>query len=162
MWSPLWASGLSQCSWYIHWHSTGETSFPFSSRLQLQVASWLGVGLYVYFNLSVRDLVWFEPVQVSCVLSHPLCVHTCICPVVSAWCSFLGAFHHLCLLHFLHLLFHTDHWSLREGFLIETSHLGLSAPKSLTLCTLSSCEPGYIKNKNSLSSLWNNLRRKAW
>lgn len=67
-------------------HSIGENSFPFASRCQLQIASWLGLGPHVYFALSLLGPVWFEPVQMWCVptdsefifSSAPLCVENTI------------------------------------------------------------------------------------
>lgn len=45
------------------------------------------------------DFIWFEPVQDLCVLSRPLCVHTCINPAVPGRLCFLGVVHHLWLLN---------------------------------------------------------------
>lgn len=39
----FWACPL-ECGWYVHWHSTVETDFPFHCRYPLQMTSWLGGG----------------------------------------------------------------------------------------------------------------------
>jgi len=73
-------------------------------------------------------------------------VWTCAGPVHAATLSgFIPALillcpevtHHLWLLRSFCLLLHTDPRSLRWGPLVETSHVGLSAPRPLALCMLS-------------------------
>lgn len=46
-----------------------KTDFPFPSSYQFQVASCLGWGLCVHLPFWCWDFVWFEPVQVLCVLA---------------------------------------------------------------------------------------------
>lgn len=42
-----------ECGGYTQRHSIGATDFPFSSRRQLQTASWLGEGFCVHLSFSV-------------------------------------------------------------------------------------------------------------
>lgn len=50
----------------LHW----ENSFPFASRYQLQIASWLGLGLHVYFAPSLlRSCLAWTYTEVVCATS---------------------------------------------------------------------------------------------
>lgn len=44
-----------------------ESDFYYVSGFQLQTASWLRVGVCVYFCLSMLDLIWLELVKALCV-----------------------------------------------------------------------------------------------
>lgn len=61
-----------------------KTCFPFPSRYQLHIASWLGVGLCPLPLLHGGILSGLDLCrQVLFVLSQSLCVHMYISPVVS-------------------------------------------------------------------------------
>ena len=113
--------------------------FSFASGYQLQIASWLELGFCVYFSFSVLGiyLAWTcasfgHIVTVSVSVYKPCCVwktrflwnypsllaHTVLLP--SPPCSSLTP--------------------KGRTSLMKTFHVGLSAPKSLSLCTLCSFE----------------------
>lgn len=117
-----------------------KTDFPLSISFQLQVASWLGVGPYIhspflYWNFCVVSIVC---TGLMCSITISVSLHMyqfCyVWKVVFPW-------HHppsIALIIFLPPLCHRS-LTLEGRGLIKTSHLGLSAPNSLTLCTLSGC-----------------------
>ena len=93
-------------------------------------------------DLSVLPLLYAGILSVlylckSCVHCHDL--REFICASVSGKCCFLGVIRHLWFLRsFLSPLLHRS-LSLERWGLINASHLSLSAPRSLTVCTLPSC-----------------------
>lgn len=101
-----------------------KTDFPFASWNQLQTAFWL--GLRPYLPSQRWDIVWLEPVQVSCVLPQRLSSYehqSChIWKMVFLWTHPSP----LVLTIFLPPL----PWALRG--LMKMFHLGLGALKSLS------------------------------
>lgn len=90
-----------------------KTDFPFPSRHQLQIVSWLRVGLLC---LNAKIFALFNPVHALCVLSIVTVSVNLYwkSPVVSGRICFLGVIHHLWLLQCFCLFFHIDLWALRE------------------------------------------------
>lgn len=64
------------CGWYTQWHSIGENWLSSPSKSQLETASWLGTGPWVYFCFLVLEfcLVWvsvgLEHAVTICVSSY--------------------------------------------------------------------------------------------
>ena len=117
----------------------GKTNSSFVSSYQLVVASGLWVGLVPTSPLSSRTpsgLVLCRP----CACYHGLCVFVCVCVCVCARaCACPGVCRRPCFLDVLH-----PQWlfppSLPRGSLsceqrdsMETSHVGLSIPRSPAL-----------------------------
>lgn len=130
--SYSWPWHLSRTVANIHTDTPLEkTDFPFASRCRLQIVSWLGVGPHIHFPLLVlgphlswtcADLAHAATGSVSSYVPQHL--------VSGSYCFFFGIFYHLWLLQPFRL-FH-----LEGRGSMKTSHLGLRAPKSLTLWTL--------------------------
>lgn len=80
------------------------TGLPFARSHQLQIPSWLRVGLCVRFSRSVLDPL--ESVRVLCRWPQCLWVHPGISPAVSESYCFLGVIHRLWLLIFPPSLLH--------------------------------------------------------
>ena len=101
--------------------------FLFASKNQLQIASQLGKGAYVYLPLSAETS--YVNLCMVCICNHRLCEF--ISHIVSRINYFLGD---VPLVHkiFLPPLFHRFP-SFEGRSLIKTSHLGLSTSTSLTL-----------------------------
>lgn len=120
--------GARPGKWFIDlvallWRKPGFHSL----RVPAADSSSLGLESCVFFPLQCWYPVWPELVQVPRVL-----------PV-----SVSSRLHQSCYL--LETLFLWRHpWAFRGGGLTKTSHLGLSASKSLTLCLLTGC--GFLVN----------------
>lgn len=99
----------------------------------------LGAAFCVHFPFSVVGFFWLEPVQVLCV-HHRLYEFVCD-PAL----SYLEDVLSLELFTISTLLPHSS-LSLEGRASVKTVHLGLSAPKSLTLCTLPNS--GSLKKRN--------------
>lgn len=69
----------------------------------------------------------------------------CIGPAVKP--CFLSVCHPVCILQFFCLLFQRILLSPEGKEFMQASHLGLSAPRSLTLCPLSSCVSQYVSSQ---------------
>lgn len=93
---------------------------------------------YCPFSVMGFCQVWTGAGLVHAVPSQSLWVHMCIFPAVSEWYCFLAIISHLWLTLFLCPLSHRTlkHQGRR---LMKIFNLGISAPNSPTLCTLSSC-----------------------
>lgn len=111
----------------LHWKKTKKkgTEFPFASRYQLHIASWLG-GTLVLSELGLH-LSWTDAVLV-CVTTAALSSY------VRQACSrercFLGVISHLWLLESFSVLFCIDPWLSLEGTgLMKTSQIGLNTLK---------------------------------
>lgn len=123
--------------YFIEKKKTNKLIFPSLSSCQLQITSWLEVGHWDYFLLSVlrflsklnlhKSSAWCHSLWRSYV-NQPCCVWKRLLLLA---CPELKLF--LCPLY-------REHWALS---LIKTSHLVLSTPQSLTLCTLCRCESLY-------------------
>lgn len=117
----LWPWDLS---WSVVNISSGTpletTNFSYVSGYQLQIASWLGVGVQVYFSLLVLgtlSLAW--TLCVTCVCSYCLCEFLCASVLLCLEDTvFLSQSSLLSLTVFLPPL----PWAMREG-LMMTSHL---------------------------------------
>ena len=78
----------------------------FSSRHQLQIGSWLGMGLCVSLSFSaLRFCLARICTGLACVCCHGLSEFMCISSTVSGRRCFLGITHHFFLLQSLYLLF---------------------------------------------------------
>lgn len=112
-----------------------KAKFSFVSYYQLRITSELGMGTCIPFCSQYRDSIRHRTMQALCMLPWSLCVHMFVGPAM------LGSpclFHILCSLWLLQLVILPP---LPQGSLIpeqrelmETSHSGLSVPKSL-ICT---------------------------
>lgn len=69
-----------------------KINFSFTSKRQLQIASWLGMEGMSTSQFQHWDCIWIEPVQVSCLLPQAPRVHMCISSDVSRR-HFLRLFH---------------------------------------------------------------------
>lgn len=68
-----WAWGLLWSMIDIQWHSVGEKWFPFPSKHQSPMTSWLKVGLRVHFLLSVLGILCGLNLCRLCACCHSLC-----------------------------------------------------------------------------------------
>ena len=111
-------------SLYIQWDSLGENQF-FSCE-KLEIASGLGVWACVYSQHwnPVRP----RPVQTLYMLPQSLWASLCIWPAVVSFIP--SGFSNISTSAT------TVPWALREKDVMETSHLGPSVPRSLTLPTV--------------------------
>lgn len=91
-----------------------KTFFPFISWHQLQIISWLGMGIVSLPPLNGRPLS-LKPIQVLCMLLQSMWVYMCLCPVMFGRYCFLRVVYHLCLLKYFCFLFCLDPWALRAG-----------------------------------------------
>lgn len=113
-----------------------KNDFPFAIGYQLQITSLPDLGPHVHFSQCCTLFVL--NLGRLCVCWHSLWIHICIRPVSSWRHCLLEVIYHLWLLQSFWALFLIDPWALREG-IWWISHLRLSVPKSLTLCTMDSC-----------------------
>lgn len=114
--------------------------FSFVSLCQLQIAFWLRVGAYVHFpppHVQPVQALWMFPQSLQ---------SKCVSPVVSGRPSFLRVIHHPSDSYFITLLLPLPPGSLsaESRDLMETSHLRLNVPKSVPVCTQSSCGSLYF------------------
>ena len=115
----------------LHWR---KLILSFVSSYQLKKASGLGIGACAHFSTQSRDPLGLDLYRPSA-CCHSLCEFLCT-PVLL---FFLGVLHSQWILQSFYFLFHTLAWALSRRDLMETSHLVLSFPRSLTLYTMSSC-----------------------
>lgn len=106
---------VMEFGWYTQWKLCWRKPiFSCPVGVYCKIAFWLGMGLCVPFaGLAVclasncADL---------CILLQSPWACMCFSPVVSGWCCCLGNTHHPWLLQSFHFLFHSDPWTLLEGF----------------------------------------------
>jgi hypothetical protein len=110
------------CSGGSQWLSTGGHCSPFPAGIRYIE---LGVGLLPTSSSQPWDFLWFEYLQVSCVLSQSKWIHACISPGVSGRRCFLRVLLHLWLLQSFCLLFHVESNSTRRA---------TSAPRTRKVC----------------------------
>lgn len=116
-----------------------KTHFHSPSIYQLQIVSWLRVGVCAHFLLSLEEFHLATLVQVLCMLSV-----LSVCSYVHQSCKvskMLFSYIHtqLLALKIIELPFLPRSLKLEGRDSINASHLGLSSQKSLTLYTLSRC-----------------------
>lgn len=93
-----------------------KMDFPSPSKYQLQIVSWLGVGIVSTWPSQCLGFVWLEFVQVLCMLSQSLCVNSylhhpcCVWKTLFVWSPLSP------LALTVYLLFRIDPWALRDGF----------------------------------------------
>jgi hypothetical protein len=102
----VWVWSLSLSVVCIPSETLLEKKIASISSYQLDIASGLGMGVFVYFPFQHWDSIWFRPVQTLCMLPQSLWVHMCISPTVSRWPCFLSVFH--------------PHWLLQPLYLSHT------------------------------------------
>lgn len=119
----------------LHW---GKNGFPFPSRCQLRITSWVGLGLHISFLFHLLhapccDCVCSGPVQALNMMSASV-----LTPCVTGRCHCLKLVHLLWLLA-LPLFLSPPLQSSRRlaGRLVTTSYIEKGFEVS-TLCTLSS------------------------
>lgn len=130
-----WAWGLLWSMIDIQWHSVGEKWFPFPSKHQSPLTSWLKVGLLVHFLLSVLGilLAW------TCVgFVHAVTVSVSLYVHLSCFLwktTFLGVIHSLMeeSWNMSLLLLLLDFLNPEQKDLMKTSHIRLRLPKSQSL-----------------------------
>lgn len=117
-----------------------KAGFSFAGHHQLWIVSCLGTETWVHVLVSVLRP---HPAWTRAVLVHAaiVCAHVCVSPAVSGRHCFLGVFHDLRLVAIFPPPLLCSSWASRGKALMRASafHLGLSAPKSLTVFTLSTC-----------------------
>lgn len=94
-------------SWNLLWHVVGipseitwkKTDFPFPRRYQLQMASWLAVGLCIHFPFLLEVCLGVNVCR-FCRCYNSLCVSFLLCleDVVSLVFSYLWLLWYLCLI----------------------------------------------------------------
>lgn len=126
-----------------------KMNLSFANRYQLQIASWLGVGVHVY---SPSPVSTGTPSSWNACRPwtsyHHLWVYMCLGPGVSGRHCFLWVIHYFWLLKPFRLLLHIDPWALKGR--LGWRPLGLTAPKSLLLRMLSSvglCVSSHLRQK---------------
>ena len=119
--------------------------FSFASSYQLDMASELEMRARVHF-FQHWDHIWCRPTEALCMLPQSLWALVCIGPAVFRKPCFLSVCHPVCILQFFCLLFQRILLSPEGKEFMQASHLGLSAPRSLTLCPLSSCVSQYVSS----------------
>lgn len=113
----------------------GKTGFPFPSKDQLQIVFYLGRELCVQLPISMLGFLSDLSLCRPCTCRHGFCeficvsAHLCLHYVISLESPITYGSQNL--LFFSSLLCRSQ--SLEAQDLINTSHLGLSAPKSLSL-----------------------------
>lgn len=128
---------------YTQWPTIGKVDFPFASGYQMEIASWLGVGSYVHFSLSMLQTVYLEPVQFLCMLLQSLWVYMhmrCTWKTL-VWSSPLSC--HLWLLQSFCLFFCMRSLSLKGSY-TDITNVAIAAesdvcssPVSLQMSTVS-------------------------
>jgi hypothetical protein len=120
-----------------------KTNFSFMTGCLLDIASGLGMWMCIHLiQISAGTLSGLDLCR-PCACCNSLWVHKCISPAVSRRPCFLGVLHPHWLLHSLSPLLQS--FLNPEGSdLMETSHLGLTVPRSLTLWSLPSCGSLYL------------------
>lgn len=101
-----------------------KADFPFPSRYQLPIASWLGMGFCLVSTCAGRSGRY----------RHSLCVFLCAPVLLCLDDCFLTVIHHLCVLQYFCLLLQKDPWVLGEGFDKDISRV-----EHLKVCDLLCC-----------------------
>lgn len=111
----------------------GTTNFSFASGCLLAIASRLGIGACVYFSFHLQDHICYRLMQILCMLTQDLRVHVfqpcCVQKVLIIWCPSSS----LAFILFVPTVLRSS-VSPEERDLMETCHLGLYFPRSLTIC----------------------------
>lgn len=87
----LYVEPVLKCGLCVQQDFIGEINFYFSSRYQLEIACWLGMGESIQSPSQYWDLNWHGPVQALDMQPQSLFVDAS--PAVSGRCCFLGAIH---------------------------------------------------------------------
>lgn len=126
-----------ECDWYIQCLFTGEIWFPLLQQVSSVNEFWVRGWTWCLAPLLHAGILSFPNLCGSCVLSQSLCVHVC---QSSSICKTFSWSHPSPLTPIIFLP-PLPHRSLSFGNrgLLKISHLGLSAPKTFNVCTLSSC-----------------------
>lgn len=154
---------------YAPWQSFGKKNYFFPIKCQLQMDSWLVIGLWVHYPFMVLaycldhssdGLVYVLSVSLSLPLS------CCICHVASVMLRlkdpvFSQFFTIFSLQQSLPLLFYVDSLTWREGldkdnsFRFEFHEDNSFTTESLRLCTLSSCGFFHLLLSSEWTSFYN-------
>lgn len=137
--SLFWVVELEVCPgvWFIHSVTIPfkKTDFPSLSSYQGQIASWLEWDLVPIFPSPCWDFAWLELLHADTISQSSY-----VQQLHRTWKMFPWSHSPpLVLTIFLPPLLHRSP-ILEVRNVLKTSHLELTAPKSLTFCTLSCCE----------------------